>query len=596
MPQQTLRIAVAGAGAFGREHLSVLARRDDVTIAGVADVSAVATGAAVADFGAERTFADAEAMLDALGPDGLIVASPGFTHLPITTAALRRDIPVLLEKPVGLSTVEADALIAAEADSRAFVLPGHILRFSAPYREMVRIAQSGEIGAILAVKGRKHRDDSHAVRYADVDPVLMTMVHDIDLTLWITGGTLQSVLTLRRPADTPRSETIVAGSDSAGVLWNLTNAWTIPSECPPDRVEIIGDRGSVEMEAWQTIRVFGRKARTIEIVAGAIDDMLATELGTFLGGIRQGAHPGVVTLTDARNGLAAMEAILASLCGRQGGDGMTIADAHLHFFRHGFPGVHGVPLFASEIDIYEALRQRYDIAAALVIGYQGGGIDSGNNAYIRELAERRPWMATLAYVEPADMPSGGTIEEHLHAGHAGLSIYVMTDAAADALARWTESAWGALDDAGAVVSFNIGLSRLPVLEKIAKAAPKCRFLVSHLGMPGKRPPPTLHRPPAEELAPLTALADQANVLVKLSGFYAISEPSHAWPHDEAAPLVETLFAAFGKDRLVWGSDFSPALDHVSFTQTLIVPGLDSADDATRDAIMGGNLLRLLGRA
>ncbi|MCB1499786.1 MAG: Gfo/Idh/MocA family oxidoreductase [Bauldia sp.] len=313
MPQQTLKIAVAGAGAFGREHLAVLARRDDVTIAGVADVNQAAREAATSDFGVEESFADAETMLDAVRPGGLIVASPGFTHLPIAMAALHRDIPVLVEKPVGLSAAEADALIAAEARSRAFVLPGHILRFSTPYREMVEIARSGEIGTILAVKGRKHRDDSHAVRYADIDPVLMTMVHDIDLTLWITGGTLESVLTLRRPSDTVRSETIVTGSDSAGVLWNLTNAWAIPTECPADRIEIVGDQGSVEMEAWRTIRVYGRRARQIDVAPGAIDDMLAVEIGTFLDGVRSGEHPGVVTLTDARNGLAAMEAILASL-------------------------------------------------------------------------------------------------------------------------------------------------------------------------------------------------------------------------------------------------------------------------------------------
>jgi len=276
---------------------------------------------------------------------------------------------------------------------------------------------------------------------------------------------------------------------------------------------------------------------------------------------------------------------------------MTIADAHLHVFRHGFPGIHGRALFGDrEADAYETFRESHDIAAGLVVGYQGAGIDPTNNAYIRELAATRPWMATVAYVEPADLPSSSTIEDLLGEGHSGLAVYVLTDAAAEALARWSDGTWRALDDAGAIVSFNIGLSRLEVIGKIAKAAPRCRFLISHLGMPGKRPPPTLHRPPQEEMAPLTTLADQTNVLVKLSGFYAISEPSHHWPHDEAAPLVETVLAAFGKDRLLWGSDFSPALDHVSFTQTLVVPGLESMDEATRSAIMGGNLLRLLGRA
>lgn len=314
MPQDKLRIAVAGAGSFGREHLATLARRGDVTIAGVADPSEVATRSAAADFGAGQAFEDAVTMLDAVRPDGLIVASPGRTHVAIATAALERDIPVLLEKPVGLTATDADALIAAESRSKAFVLPGHILRFSSPYRRTVAIAQSGELGAILSVTGRNHRDESHAVRYPDIDPVLMTMVHDIDLTLWITGGELQSVLALRRPRDTFRSETLITGWDSAGAMWHISNAWTVPTlGIPPDRVEIVCERGSVEMELGIAIRVFGKAPREIDLRSEPPDDMLATEVAAFLDGVRRNVHPGVVTLNDARNGLRATDAILRSL-------------------------------------------------------------------------------------------------------------------------------------------------------------------------------------------------------------------------------------------------------------------------------------------
>lgn len=314
MPHDKLKVAVAGAGAFGREHLGTLARRDDIIIAGVADPSRAATDSALASFGAKEGFADPVAMLDAVRPDGLIVATPGHTHVAIATAALDRDIPVLLEKPVGLTAADADALIAAEARSNAFVLPGHILRFSSPYRRTVAIAQSGELGAILSVTGRNHRDDTHAVRYPDIDPVLMTMVHDIDLTLWITGGELQSVLALRRPRDTFRSETLITGWDTAGAMWHISNAWTVPTtDIPPDRVEIVCEQGSVEMELGIAIRVFGKSPHEIDLRSEPADDMLATELAAFLDGVRRGAHPGVVTLRDARNGLRATDAILRSL-------------------------------------------------------------------------------------------------------------------------------------------------------------------------------------------------------------------------------------------------------------------------------------------
>ena len=314
MAQAKLKIAVAGAGSFGREHLAALARRDDVAIAGVADVNAAAAESAVSSFGAAQAFADAIAMIDAVQPDGFIVASPGNTHVPLATASLQRGIPVLLEKPVGLSAADADMLIAEEGRSSAFVLPGHILRFSEPYRRVAAIAQSGELGRILSVTGRNHRDESHAIRYPDIDPVFMTMVHDIDLSLWITGGTLQSVLAIRRPPDTARSETLITGWDSAGAMWHISNAWTLPTaEGAPDRVEVVCERGSVEMDLGIAIRVFGDNAREIDLRSAPPDDMLATEIAAFVSGIRARAHPGVVTLRDARNGLAAADAILRSL-------------------------------------------------------------------------------------------------------------------------------------------------------------------------------------------------------------------------------------------------------------------------------------------
>lgn len=274
---------------------------------------------------------------------------------------------------------------------------------------------------------------------------------------------------------------------------------------------------------------------------------------------------------------------------------MILGDAHLHLFRHGFPGVYGRPIVGSEVDVYEAFRAKHGIVAGLVVGYEGDGIDPGNNAWIRSLAATRPWMATLAYVEPAARPSADALEALLGAGHAGLALYVPDAAAAAALSAWDAATWRLLDARGALVSFNIGLPQVAGLQAIAAAAPGCRMVVSHMGLPGPRPAAPTRTAAEAELAPLRALAPHENVSVKLSGFYAVSEPSHAWPHRAAAPFVEALVGTFGARRCLWGSDFSPALDHVSFAQTISVPGLDGCDAATMAAMMGGNLLRLLGR-
>lgn len=275
---------------------------------------------------------------------------------------------------------------------------------------------------------------------------------------------------------------------------------------------------------------------------------------------------------------------------------MILADAHFHLFRNGYPGVYGRSLIAGEIDIYEAFRARHAIAAGLVVGYEGDGIDPGNNAYIRELAATRPWMATVAYVEPAAHPSSATVEALLDQGHIGLSVYVPDDAAASALSACDPAIWRTLSPRKAIVSFNIGLAHVGALTPIANAAPEAALLVSHMAMP-----PALAEPPEADateafLAPLLALSTTSNVMVKLSGFYAVSDPPHDYPHAVAAPLVRLLVERFGADRCLWGSDFSPSLDHVSFAQTIDVPGLADCDEAARTAVMGGNLFRLLERA
>jgi predicted TIM-barrel fold metal-dependent hydrolase len=98
----------------------------------------------------------------------------------------------------------------------------------------------------------------------------------------------------------------------------------------------------------------------------------------------------------------------------------------------------------------------------------------------------------------------------------------------------------------------------------------------------------------EAIAPLLSLAIFPGMKVKLSAFYALTDPGYDYPHQAAWPYAEALAQAFGVDRLLWGSDFSPALEHVSFAQTLgVVEHMPFFTPNERNRIMGENLLALL---
>jgi L-fuconolactonase len=272
---------------------------------------------------------------------------------------------------------------------------------------------------------------------------------------------------------------------------------------------------------------------------------------------------------------------------------VILADAHFHLFRTGFPGIYGRPLIANEIEVYEAFRLKHGIAAGLVVGYEGEGIDSGNNAYIRELAATRPWMTTVAYVEAKSSPTPESVSALMDAGHAGLAVYATENESAKALSRWSPAIWRALAARRALLSFNIGLEQVNRLAPIAAGNPECTFLISHMGMPVALAAVPDEASAKARLAPLLALSETTNVAVKLSGFYAATDPSFGYPHAPAVPLVRVLLERFGRERCVWGSDFSPALDYVSFAQAGVVPGLDGYDEQTRADVMGGNLLRMI---
>jgi predicted TIM-barrel fold metal-dependent hydrolase len=273
-----------------------------------------------------------------------------------------------------------------------------------------------------------------------------------------------------------------------------------------------------------------------------------------------------------------------------------LADAHLHFFRRGFPGAYGESLLRLEVEVYERLRSAHGVAAALVVGYEGAGIEPGNNAYVRELAATRAWMATVGYLDLTSRPDERTVARLLEAGHAGIALYVPDAVTAETVAGLSRGLWSALERANAIISLNAPPEAIAGLASTVAAAPGCRFLFSHVGLPGRHVAEPTREAAAARIAPLLALALRPNVFVKISGLYAISDPPHAYPHAVARPFIEVVLDRFGPARCLWASDFAPALDFVSFAQTIDNPWLDGLAESERAEVMGGNLLRLLGRS
>jgi predicted TIM-barrel fold metal-dependent hydrolase len=272
-------------------------------------------------------------------------------------------------------------------------------------------------------------------------------------------------------------------------------------------------------------------------------------------------------------------------------------DAHIHLFAGGYRGLFtarpGVNI--DEAACYQSLMADHGVTAALVVGYGAESWCTHNNRHLEAMAARHAWVRPLAFVNLQSPPSIDELDRLAAAGFVGLSFYIFNEPDIASLANVPAELWQWVAARRWLVSVNSRGAAWRAWLPILQQHNDLRLLVSHLGLPPKVKHPPPHETAKAAMADVLALAAYPNVHVKLSGFYAISDPGHDYPHRAAWPYVEAARRAFGTERLLWASDFAPCLDSLTFAQTLgVIAAMPFFDETGQTAVTGGNLLRLLG--
>jgi predicted dehydrogenase len=312
-----LRIGVVGTGNFGVKHIAAYARRRDVELVGVVDSDLERAESVAQTWGVDRWYSDTPGFLRECRPDGISVVTTGPNHLQPTLAALAEGCSVLLEKPLTLSSAEADELAAAEQRSTGFVMPAHILRYAGPYRELVARVHGGEIGQVLGLATVRDRGRNHETLFPDVHPALMTTIHDIDVALWVTRSRAVRVSACGRGwGSEKRPQLLWARIEAAdGTIWALHVSWLLSDDAPSaDRLEVYGSDGVAKLALGPSVAVFTSRSEWVdhELTPDAHPGALDAEIESFCERLRLRTLPPLVTLDEARHGIEIAEAIVAS--------------------------------------------------------------------------------------------------------------------------------------------------------------------------------------------------------------------------------------------------------------------------------------------
>jgi predicted dehydrogenase len=153
-----MRIAVIGLGRMGLRHLQIMSESGH-QIVGIADARNEALTQAQATLGCspDVCFESADAMLDRVGAECVIIATTAPAHCQLTVAAAERGAShILCEKPMAVSLRQCDEMLEACARAGTKLAINHQMRFMEQYTRSKAIVHSeafGRLGSVTVVAG-----------------------------------------------------------------------------------------------------------------------------------------------------------------------------------------------------------------------------------------------------------------------------------------------------------------------------------------------------------------------------------------------------------------------------------------------------------
>lgn len=294
-----VRVAVVGAGAFGREHARVYSEVAGSHLVAVCDVDQP-RGRAVAEHYGAAFVLDYRELVGKV--DAVSLTVPTESHEPIARELLEAGIAVLVEKPIARTLDEADRIIGAARRSGAVLQVGHLERFNPAVMAAARILTR-------PLFFEAHRLSVFTPRSLDIDVVMDLMVHDIDVVLSFAGSEVVEVRAAGVPILTPRIDIANARIEFAnGCVANLT-----ASRVSVERVrklrffqprQYVSIDYAVQEAAVVSVRPQpgGRPEFENKLLAVERSEPLRLEIESFIASV--GGAPVTVTGEDGRRALA----------------------------------------------------------------------------------------------------------------------------------------------------------------------------------------------------------------------------------------------------------------------------------------------------
>jgi myo-inositol 2-dehydrogenase/D-chiro-inositol 1-dehydrogenase len=317
-----VRVALIGAGGWGREHARIFSRRADVEFVAICGRSADKTAARAAEYGV-RPYTDIDAMLAAERPDLVSICLGNQDHYEPTLRVIRAGCPLFVEKPFVFDLEDAATLIDEAERRRLFFAINFNHHYAQPVAMAHRDISAGRLGDLMFASWRfgGHGGLSHPF-----NNLIETQCHGFDMLEYLCGpiDAVAAQMTDKTATGFFRTLAVALHFRNGGVGTLLGSYDTSYAYPQTHAVEVSGTKGRLLIE--DTVRRYSFSPHDSEVAevwqAGYFNDVdrsfyltFDKHLDALLANFKAGKAPPV----HARAGQRALQLARACIDSFEGG-------------------------------------------------------------------------------------------------------------------------------------------------------------------------------------------------------------------------------------------------------------------------------------
>lgn len=298
-----MKVAVIGVGNWGKNLVSNL--RSLGALAAVAEASPELRSGLAAQYPEVPLYKDHRPLLLESTITAIAVATPAPTHYTVVKDALLAGKDVFVEKPITLSTRDAQELVdLAQARGRVMMV-GHLLLYQPALQWIKGYLDSGALGTLYSL----HQERLNLGRARSVENALWSLgVHDVAVLLHLVGRAPSRIKVTGQPSLQPgvEDDVYLHLDFMGGIQAHLHTSWLWPEK--RRRLVVVGSEGMLVYDELEQTVLLHRKGITpdlnnrdegYEVVFQGHGEPLRLELEHFLARLEDRRPP----LSDGSSGV-----------------------------------------------------------------------------------------------------------------------------------------------------------------------------------------------------------------------------------------------------------------------------------------------------